>query len=417
MNLRPKRWGLLALLTATQGLAQGSDQNLQIRGFSTLGYATLLSKDKEMKEYLGISRTGTVLRDSKVGLNLSFKIDEVLSFSGQMIARGVDFFGQDFTDNRLDFDWYFLRYRPLEGLELRGGRQPIPFSLIAETQDVGFVNPWVRAPSEVYNMMPVKSMTGVQARYTVQTSLGSFEGGAYAGQDRAKYGFSLERYDKATDTAVVQKASGAVANFPKMAGGFISFNRDELTLLYANLALTSDIEANFPVSIPSGLAFPTSVNAEQPFNTSQSFDSHSIGISYDHDGFLAFAEKRLVKYKYDSLLGKNKGDLNGAYLTIGHELGRVTPLLTYAQYTESGNTVRDVFDPTTFSSAQVKSESKRNAVSMIFGLNTRLHSNVIWKLEYLKADNKRQDNFGVFAGTLYPGKSARVFSSSIDCTF
>ncbi len=412
--------GLLGIFASGLALSLGAshafsgDRDIRISGFSTLGYGILLTKDQTQKEYMGLSRQGTLLRDTKVGLNLAFRISDDLSFASQLVARGVDFFGQSPANNVGIFDWYFLRYKPNQVLELRAGRQPVPFSLLAETQDVGLVNPWVRPPAEVYSMAPVKSVTGVQARYNFELPHEvEVTTGLYGGQDHLEYGFTRESTSPNTSTTKVDEATG---DFTSMAGLILAVAREDFTVQGALLNIKMLSKADYPVTIPTGQPYPATARAISPFSAEQKIKSKSVGGRWEHSRFLLLSEARRIDFELDSDFDQT-GYYSGYYATGGLRLGMFMPTITVADYKSETTTSVSTFVAQLGRAVETKTTNKGHSSSKTIGFNTQLKDNVVWKIEYQQTTNHSSEAFGPFAMGLFPKEKAVTFSTSLDTVF
>ena len=54
----------------------------------------------------------------------------------------------------------FLKYQATGDLNVRLGRIPAPLFMVSEYRKVGYVNPWIRQPNEVYFQVPFNSLDG-----------------------------------------------------------------------------------------------------------------------------------------------------------------------------------------------------------------------------------------------------------------
>jgi hypothetical protein len=412
--------GLFRPLVFVLSLVSASDHGsstegvVRISGFSTLGYGILINKDDSQKEYMSLSRRGSVLRDTKVGLNLAFKMSDDLTFAAQLVARGFDFFGQTPANNVGILDWYFLRYNPSSFIELRGGRQPIPFSLLAETQDVGFVNPWIRPPVEVYSLAPIKSVTGIQARYKFEIPSDiELIAGIYGGQDYLEYGFSRESTASGNTVNKVKEASG---DFTSMIGGLVSATREDFTVLGSVLNIKMKSSTNYPVTIPTGLPYPATAHANAPFSADQIQKSKSIGARWEHNRFLVLTEFRRFDFELTGDVNLT-GFYSGHYATGGLRFGTVMPTLTIADYKSENNSSVSAFVPALRQTVKTTATTKGHSTSKTLGVNTQLRDNVVWKVEYQQAVNHSSDAFGPLAMGLYPKKKAVTVSTSLDIVF
>ena len=94
---------------------------------------------------------------------------------------------EQFYDNtyRPHVEWANLKYQFTPEFGLRVGRTVLPTFMLSDTRKVGYSNPWVRTPVEIYNLVPMTNSDGVDASYDVH--LGGFVhrvSGSYGGGPR-----------------------------------------------------------------------------------------------------------------------------------------------------------------------------------------------------------------------------------------
>jgi hypothetical protein len=156
-------------------------------GFGTLAATRSSEKNADfitnysMPNGPGFTRSTDFGGDSRVGLQADFRFSEKLSAVLQVLS-----------EHRYDntFKPYLgmghIKYKALPGLAFRAGRIPYSAYLISDFQKVGYAQPWVRPPVEVYQFNPLTSVDG--ADITWQVSLGevAFTGQIAGGSSNAK---------------------------------------------------------------------------------------------------------------------------------------------------------------------------------------------------------------------------------------
>ena len=70
-------------------------------------------------------------------------LSEDLTYTAQLVAKGVD-------DFQPEFDWYYLTYNATDNLSIMAGRRTIPMYYYSEFSEVGYAYPWMRPPSNLY---------------------------------------------------------------------------------------------------------------------------------------------------------------------------------------------------------------------------------------------------------------------------
>ncbi len=145
---------------------------LEARGFMTVGSVVSDSRNSFSN---GITNANSTLYDSKLGLNLSRKINTDWSVAVQFLALLRP------RQNAFNVDWAFATYHPIENLNLNFGKHRLPLWLISDYVNVGKLYPWVRPPVEVYEINPIKDFVGLSVDYDKQLGLMDASLTAFAG--------------------------------------------------------------------------------------------------------------------------------------------------------------------------------------------------------------------------------------------
>jgi hypothetical protein len=119
-------------------------------GFGTLGaVATNTDEGQYVRELQvkGANKSGSLMVDSNLGLQLSGKVNDWLSGTVQAVTI------QRTTDSMSTrLDWAFVKVTPLDGLSLRAGKMSLPNFLISDSRRIGYANITLRPANEVYGM-------------------------------------------------------------------------------------------------------------------------------------------------------------------------------------------------------------------------------------------------------------------------
>ncbi len=173
--LHPLTAALLAAGLFTSGGARADEPgiNYKVSGFGTLALTSTSVHNLEfrtsMNQSIGANNQPDLGVDSRLGLQGVVNFSPELSLTGQMLAqrRRVD---TSDTSNR-DFDpgieWLMVKYSPQSNLDLRMGRVVLPAFMISDSRNVGYAQPWLRAPLDVYEQMPLTTLDGVQATWRI----------------------------------------------------------------------------------------------------------------------------------------------------------------------------------------------------------------------------------------------------------
>jgi hypothetical protein len=255
----------------------------------------------------GYTRSWSASVDSLIGGQVTATVGPQLSAVLQLIAQ------QNYDNSYLPHvEWANLKYLFTPDFSVRAGRIVMPTFLDSDSREVGYSNPWVRPPTEVYNANPITYLDGLDASYrlhlggvtnTLQGSYGrnlafSFAGGSkfdakyvWGIFDNAEYGPALARVGYLTSSITLNSAAALFDAFRQFG--------------------------------PQGAAI---ANQYDIVNKRSSF--LTFAASYDPGQWFAMGE--WVTSRSESFLGTS----NGWYVSGGYRAGAFTPYLTYAQITQ-----------------------------------------------------------------------------------
>lgn len=152
---------VIALLLACAPASLYADAEHRLSGFATLGIA--LSDNPELvfrrdvtKDDGAYKHSGSWKSDSLVGLQWQADWSPAWGTMVQLVAK-------DRFDNSPanSIEWAFVRYRPVDGLDLRLGRLGADVFMLSEYRQVGYAIPWVRPPHDLYGITTLYHFDGV----------------------------------------------------------------------------------------------------------------------------------------------------------------------------------------------------------------------------------------------------------------
>lgn len=160
------------------GLAAAAPAHAEIRlsGFGQVVGGMLTDEDDAFPT-LRYDDRADFREESLFALQASANLNETMSATAQVIARGV----QDFD---AEFAWAYATWQPNDAVSLRVGRQRTPFYKYSDYLEVGYAYPWVRPPGAVYNL-GFNNYDGLNLGYSknlgrwysqIQLIAGGFEG-------------------------------------------------------------------------------------------------------------------------------------------------------------------------------------------------------------------------------------------------
>ncbi len=141
-------------MTLGAGGAQALD-GVALNGFLTAGATYgdpgissngVISQDGNIREEVDF------VQDSRIGIQLSAKVNPKVSVTGQLLARARE------ENYDMKADWAFVTYQASRPLALRGGKLKLTTFLVSDYIEVGYAYPWVRPPQEIYTANPLSSM-------------------------------------------------------------------------------------------------------------------------------------------------------------------------------------------------------------------------------------------------------------------
>jgi hypothetical protein len=159
--------GLAGLASATSAHAFDFDPNVfSFNGFGTLG-AVYSSEDQAIFTGPGFKARGagygdqiSMDVDSRLGVQAIAKLSERLTGTVQLVAE------QDSHGTYApQIEWANLKYSFTPDFDVRVGRTAMPSYLFSDTRKVGYAITWERAPTEVYNLLPITNSDGIDMSY------------------------------------------------------------------------------------------------------------------------------------------------------------------------------------------------------------------------------------------------------------
>lgn len=298
-NFNDKGWhvliaGAFATATLTASAVARADEPTQmftLSGFGTLGmtHSSLGDADFASTAFepngAGHSRQYDFADDTKAGLQLTGRFTDKLSAVVQIVSEHR--YDNTFTPQ---VEWANVKYAFTPDFSLRVGRIEIPTFLNSEYRDVGYANPWLRVPVEVYNTVPITNSDGADLSYR-------FPIAGVSNTVRLLYGYSGFHVNPG-----MVRADGR-----NIAGAFDTLEYDNFTAHFGYLHADVKLYAS-PYFAPV-----------EPVNV------YSFAAGYDPGPW--FVQGELARVTVAQI---TPGYLSG-YLTAGVRIARFTPFVTYAQ--------------------------------------------------------------------------------------
>jgi len=181
MKIKKLTVAVSAALVVAYLPAHGEDEGLggapevKLRGFGTIGVVRSTNSNADVMDNLsqprgaGYSHKWDFGVDSKLAVQADAKFNNMLSASWQVMSQR-----QSDDTYRPHTEMGFAKLQATPDVSIRLGRIPAPLFMVSEYRKVGYVNPWVRQPNEVYFQVPYNSVDGGDISY--QFSKGDFTG-------------------------------------------------------------------------------------------------------------------------------------------------------------------------------------------------------------------------------------------------
>ncbi|MGI4860655.1 MAG: hypothetical protein ACRYHA_27750 [Janthinobacterium lividum] len=280
----------------TDAVADADPGLFTVSGFATLGATHSSNQNADYTSTFyqptgaGYSHRYDVDDDTKVGIQLGAQFTNQLSAVVQVVTEYRD-------NNRFTpaVEWANIRYAFTPNFSVRLGRVELPTFFSADVRDVGFANPWVRPPLEVYSINPVTNSDGVDFSYRLHA-------GAVSNTLRLLYGDS-----------VFHISPGEI----RVAGDGILGLFD--TIEYRDITAHLGYE-RATISVTSLPGLPVR--------------GYSAGVLYDPGR--AFVQAELSRMTADTL---TPGYISG-YVTVGYRVRKFTPYVTFAREFSMGRPVQ-----------------------------------------------------------------------------
>lgn len=291
-----------------------SADDLRINGFLSVGVTMDDSDNAAVDDELNFKDRNVL------GIQLSKQVNDLVSVTGQLVARG----SQDYD---VDATWAYATISPSDEDAIRVGRLRVPFFYYSDFLEVGYAYNWVSPPSDVYRI-GFSSIDAID--YTR-----SFDFGAVTGSAQIYYG----RWKGALNVGepVLINGLDITANPPATAPGISILTSDNQR---TDFDLTGFTGIVLNLSWES-LAFRASyhqadlstTSALVPFNEDTSTFGE-VAVVYDDGSNFAIVEYTVLEH--DNLLLVD----DAAYLaSYARRIGDFT---LHGTYTFNGETVENL---------------------------------------------------------------------------
>ncbi|HJW71619.1 MAG TPA: hypothetical protein VJ486_02085 [Geothrix sp.] len=409
--------GLMATVAAAQEASA-----FKFSGFGSLA-ATRSSEDKAdfysnfaMPNGPGYSRSTDLKGDSRVGLQGDLRMGDYFSAVVQVVS-----------EHRYDdsFKPYLniasLKLQAMPGLAFRVGRIPYSAYLISDFAKVGYAQPWVRPPVEVYQFNPLTAVDGADISWQFNAGEVAFSGQFLGGTSNAKISPSLLAV---AATPAGQETPASEWKGDNFLGASVAINYGSTTfrVFHGQMKGTfNDLGFDGPVGPFGGMGPFTALRvlppafggnpalADQYQIRKDKLIYQSAAFNYDPGSWFLMVEATRKSGDENMFLHFTSG-----YATLGVRLGTWTPYATYGwKHTTS---------PTTNANPIINgllANLDRAQTSYSGGLRWDFYKNLALKLQYDHVTNAT-GSYGALTNSqpgFKTGESYNLSTVSLDFVF
>jgi len=396
--------------TGASTSADGSGTPLFVfSGFGTLGVVHSSEKDADF--------TSSIFKPNGAGYTHAWSADVDSNFAGQVIADLTPHLSamlQVLSEQRFDntytpyVEWANIKYQFTPDVSVRVGRIVLPSFLFSDSRHVGYANPWVRPPVEVYSLVPVANSDGVDASYRFQT-------GAVTHTLLGTYGRTMDKEPQ---------GGRSEARRQWVICDTIEYGAAALHIAYQQAHLTIDaLNTFFNVFRPFG---PQGVAiADRYDQDDKPLTFIGLGGMYNPGEWFVTGEWGTTDLH--SVLGKS----TAWYASAGYRFGRFTPYVEYAEVTAQGNKSdpglnlaalpSNLAGPAAGLNASLNSilESAPTQNTTSLGVRWDFAKNIDLKLQYgrIRMGAGSPGTFVNLQPAFRPGSTASTVSATVDFVF
>ncbi len=259
---------------------------IKVNGFFSVG-ATRSNNDVGYVDSDGSYELDSL---SLLGLQAEFTLGEQTSVVSQLVAKGED-------DYDPSFEWAYIKHTFDNDVTVRGGKLRVPLFMYSDFLDVGYAQPFIRPPEEVYGVVPFSTYVGGDIAYDVEFDNSTLSLQAFAG-----------------------KAEEFGVEYNYMYGGIIGWQYNNLFLraVYGVSKMSVSTAGSYYGLIPDDT------------------DAQYSGLGLKYDDGDNFITGEFTTAKADGQISNTES----AYLTYGRRFGDWMPYVTVARLKTTDNDER-----------------------------------------------------------------------------
>ncbi|PAU81896.1 hypothetical protein CK501_01725 [Halovibrio salipaludis] len=267
-----------------QDMRDSRDTDFRINGFMSTGYA----RASNNAGYAGVTEESEIRPLTLFAVQGTFDLSDQTSATFQLLSRGE----HEARDNwETQLEWGYLSHEMDNGLRVRAGKMRMPLFMYSDSLDLGYAQPFARAPSAVYDQVTLSSYTGLDATYDLDVFGQTIRTQVFGGHSKE-------------DRMVGQTNTSAELELRNITGAVMSWTN--YTWTFRGVAARAD--TNFA-----------------PFGT-QDDDGEFFGLGVEYEQGNVMAVSEVTRRNVDGVFP----DRDGAYITLGYRFDSVMPYATYA---------------------------------------------------------------------------------------
>lgn len=356
--------------------------------------------------------------DSKLGGQLDLQFNNAFSAVFQAVVQRQE-------DNAWTpkIEWANIKYQFNDNLSLRLGRTVLPTFMVSDTRLVGYANPWIRGPQELYQLNPLTNLDGLDLTYHHEFD---------DGRNTLQLNFGQ------SDRDIVQNGKIRGRNGVLISNSF-EYHFATFRLLY----LRAKIDLSITASDALFDAYATLGDALEaiPGQKDKALQVRALSSRYViEDEPVEFYSASIKLEPGNWLLMGEWGhvtetgalaDVHAGYVTLAYRFSELTPFITLAEV--NGDTPDEAGLSTTGMPAPLASQvdtlnqglnfflfqASSAQKSITAGIRWDFQAGAALKLQYqhIDIDNKSSGRLGNIQPGFTPGGTVNVLSTAIDFVF
>ncbi|MCF2948755.1 porin [Paraglaciecola aquimarina] len=271
------------------------------------GFANFIGGMAESDESLyGYDDRISFSSESLFAIQISGDINEKMTATGQLVARGEN-------DYDPDFEWAYLSYSATDNLSISAGRLRLPLFNYSASKDVGYSYHWISAPQSVYDVV-FNNIEGVRFdyanyagdwEYSLSASLGGFNAPTF-GTDLDADNLVLLSAEATYDWLKIRAVAGVA----------------KTSLDIANSTSSDLVAASQGLELVNAFGFGGLVDSLSWQDDKGEF--YGVSVQIDKFDWFIGAEMTIIDVAETFI-----AQTDAYYLTAGLRLGAWTPSVTY----------------------------------------------------------------------------------------